>query len=418
MDIKYYAFGGHMLISLQERDESFLEKVDQEHASGFGGKIFALTEMEPEKSRGSFCVSSPSQLFMKEETLELLLRKAGHAGIPDWLDLAIQEKRVFSLNTSWRGWEDKLQEKSEIKKKTLSLVGLGDVGGILCSGLRLLGSDSISKIKIFDMDANKLVRWELECNSILPAENNLGYPEIVRTTADDIFNCDVFVFCVSVGVPGIGKEETDVRLAQLKGNSEIISHYARLARASGFKGLFAVVSDPVDMLCSAAFLASNRNESGELDFLGLAPEQIKGYGLGVMYARAAYYSKDLNRSESFLQEGRAFGPHGQGLIIADSISSYDETASSYLTSKAAASNLEVRSAGFKPYIAPALSSGSLSILATIRGGWHYSTNFIGGVYMGSRNRELDSAIEFETYDMPPLLYKKLEETYNYIKDYA
>lgn len=417
MDIKYYTFGGHMLISLTEREESFLEKVDQEYAAGFGGKIFALTEMEPVKSRRSFCVSSPSQLFLLEETLELLLVKAGQPGIPAWLDIAIREKRVFSLNTSWRGWQDSLQEKPETRKKTLSLAGLGDVGGILCSGLRLLGSDSISKIKIFDLDTNKLVRWELECNSILPPENNLDYPEIVRTTADDIFNCDVFMFCVSVGVPSVGKEETDVRLAQLRGNSAIVSHYARLARASGFKGIFAVVSDPVDMLCSAAFLASNRNECGELDFLGLAPEQIKGYGLGVMYARAAYYARDLNLSESFLREGRAFGPHGQGLIIADSISSYDETASSYLTSKAAASNLDVRSAGFKPYIAPALSSGSLSILATIKGGWHYSANFIGGVYMGARNRELDSAIEFETYMMPPQLYKKLEETYNYLRDY-
>jgi hypothetical protein len=405
-----------MLISLTERDESFLEKSDLDYAEGFGGKIFALTEMEPLKSRRSFCVSSPSQLFLKEETLELLV-KADQPGIPAWLDLAIREKRVFSLNTCWRGWQDSLQEKPATKKKTLSLAGLGDVGGILCSGLRLLGSDSISKIKIFDLDTNKLVRWELECNSILPPENNLDYPEIVRTTAADLFNCDVFVFCVSVGVPSVGKEETDVRLAQLRGNSAIISHYAKLARESGFRGLFAVVSDPVDMLCSAAFLASNRNESGELDFLGLAPEQIKGYGLGVMYARAAYYARDLKRSESFLQEGRAFGPHGQGLIIADSITNYDETASAYLTSKAAASNLEVRSAGFKPYIAPALSSGSLSILATIKGGWHYSTNFIGGVYMGSRNRELGSAIEFETYMMPLPLYKKLEETYNYLRDY-
>lgn len=416
MDIKCYTYGGHMLISLTERDESFLEKSDLGYAEGFGGKIFALTEMEPLKSRRSFCVSSPSQLFLKEETLELLV-KADQPGIPAWLDLAIREKRVFSLNTCWRGWQDSLQEKPAAKKKSLSLAGLGDVGGILCSGLRLLGSDSISKIKIFDLDTDKLVRWELECNSILPPENNFDYPEIVRTTAADLFNCDVFVFCVSVGVPSVGKEETDVRLAQLRGNSVIISHYAKLARESGFKGLFAVVSDPVDMLCSAAFLASNRNESGELDLLGLAPEQIKGYGLGVMYARAAYYARDLGRSESFLQEGRAFGPHGQGLIIADSITNYDETASAYLTSKAAASNLEVRSAGFKPYIAPALSSGSLSILATIKGGWHYSTNFIGGVYMGSRNRELGSAIEFENYMMPPPLYKKLEETYNYLRDY-
>jgi hypothetical protein len=417
MYLKYYTCRSQLLLSLKERKETFLNEVDPEYASNYGGTVFALTEMDPLKSRRSFCVSSSSQLFRSEETLELLIKKAVAPCLPSWLECALDERRVFSLNTSWKGWEDVLSAKPVVKKNVLSLAGLGDVGGILCSGLRLLGSENISKIKIFDMDVNKLVRWELECNSILPPENNLGYPEIVRTTIDEVFNCDVFVFCVSVGVPSIGKEETDVRLAQLKGNSAIISHYARLARTSGFKGLFAVVSDPVDMLCNAAFLESNRDESGVLDFCGLAPEQIKGYGLGVMYARAAYYSKDLDISESFLREGRAFGPHGQGLVIADSIENYEVAASDYLTSKASASNLQVRSAGFKPYIAPALSSGALSLLATIKGGWHYSANFIGGVYMGSRNRELDSGIEFETYAMPPQLYKKITETYNYLRDY-
>ena len=417
MDLKYYTCCSQLLLSLKERKESFLDEVDLEYASNYRGTVFALTEMDKLKSRRSFCISSSSLLFRSEETLELLLKKSVTPGLPCWLEHALDERRVFSLNTSWPDWEDVLYTKPVVKKKVISLVGLGDVGGMLCSGLRLLGSENISKIKIFDMDANKLLRWELECNSILPPENNLGYPEIVRTTVDDVFNCDVFVFCVSVGVPGISKEETDVRLAQLKGNTAIISHYARLARTSGFKGLFAVVSDPVDMLCKAAFLESNRDESGGLDFRGLAPEQIKGYGLGVMYARAAYYSKDLDISESFLREGRAFGPHGQGLVIADSVENYEVAASDYLTSKASASNLEVRSAGFKPYIAPALSSGSLSLLATIKGGWHYSSNFIGGVYMGSRNRELDAGIEFETYAMPPQLYKKITETYNYLRDY-
>ena len=417
MDLKCYTCCSQLLLSLKERKESFLKEVDLEYASNYSGTVFALTEMDQLESRRSFCISSSSQLFRTEETLELLFKKAVTPGLPSWLEQAIDERRVFSLNTSWPGWENVLSAKPAVKKKVLSLAGLGDVGGILCSGLRLLGSENISKIKIFDMDVNKLVRWELECNSILPPENNLGYPEIARTAVGDVFNCDVFVFCVSVGVPGIGKEETDVRLAQLKGNSAIVSHYARLARTSGFKGLFAVVSDPVDLLCKAAFLESNRDESGELDFRGLAPEQIKGYGLGVMYARAAYYSKDLGTSESFLREGRAFGPHGHGLIIANSIENYEVAASDYLTSKASASNLEVRSAGFKPYISPALSSGSLSLLATIKGGWHYSANFIGGVYMGSRNRELDAGIEFETYAMPPQLYKKITETYNYLRDY-
>ena len=45
------------------------------------------------------------------------------------------------------------------------------------------------------------------------------------------------------------------------------------------------------------------------------PEQIQGYGLGVMNARAAYFAKKTNVFNPFLKEGRAFGPHGQYLIV-------------------------------------------------------------------------------------------------------
>jgi len=416
MNIRYYNYQDMLLIS---QEPYAFQEMPESSASEFAGRIYALTKMDPGKSRKCFCVTSPSQLFLKEESLGLILESNSNELYPQWLNHAINERRVMSLNTNYPGWERSFEEtKRENSKKIVSLAGLGDVGGILCSGLRLLGAGTISEIKIYDRDPNKIRRWELECNSILPSEDNLGYPEVTGTTEEDIFNCDLFAFCVSVGVPAIGKEDVDVRLAQLKGNAAVVSHYARLARTRSFKGQFAVVSDPVDMLCKAAFIASNKDGNGTMDFMGLAPEQIKGYGLGVMYARAAYYSRDLNIYEDFLKEGRAFGPHGQGLVIANSIENYDGEASAYLTKKASESNLEVRAAGFKPYIAPALSSGSLSLLSSLRGSWHYSSNFLGGVYLGCRNRNLETGIEMETYIMPPALYKNIRDTYNYLDNYS
>ncbi|MHC1721361.1 MAG: lactate dehydrogenase [Clostridiaceae bacterium] len=415
MNIRYYNSKGTLLISKEPYD---FNEIPESAASGFTGRIYALTKMNPAKSRKNFCVTSPSMLFLKEEVLELILEKKEHEVLPQWLIAAINERRVISHNTNYPGWEKIPHDNAEPSKKLVSLAGMGDVGGILCSGLRLLGADSISKIKIYDKDPNKIRRWELECNSILPSDENAGYPEVTGTSEEDIFNCDIFAFCVSVGVPAIGKEDVDVRLAQLKGNAAIVSHYARLARNCGYKGQFAVVSDPVDMLCKAAFVASNKDENGLQDFKGLAPEQIKGYGLGVMYARAAYYSRDLKIYNDFLREGRAFGPHGQGLVIANSIENYDEGSSAYLTKKASESNLEVRSAGFKPYIAPALSSGSLSLLSSIKGNWHYSSNFLGGVYLGCRNRMLETGTEIETYSMPDALYKNIKDTYNYLNNYS
>ena len=204
-------------------------------------------------------------------------------------------------------------------------------------------------------------------------------------------------------------------MAQFKGNSKIVSYYASLSRKHNFNGIFAVVSDPVDLLCKVAYESSNTNELLEKDHKGLRPEQIRGYGLGVMNARAAYFANKSQDTNHYLKEGRAFGPHGEGLVIADSIKNYNKELSASLTFKTKTANLDVRAVGFKPYIAPALSSGSYSLIATIKGDFHYSAVYIGGTYMGCRNRLLNTGTELETYDLPDELFKELNKTYTYLE---
>jgi hypothetical protein len=48
----------------------------------------------------------------------------------------------------------------------------------------------------------------------------------------------------------------------------------------------------------------------------------------------------------YLTEGRAYGPHGEGLVIANSINNYDPGLSQYLTDKAGKANLDVRNFGY------------------------------------------------------------------------
>ena len=161
------------------------------------------------------------------------------------------------------------------------------------------------------------------------------------------------------------------------------------------------MSDPVDPLAKTAYLESNRDEAGHWDGLGLSPEQVQGYGLGVMNARAAYYAKKDGKFASFLREGRAFGPHGQGLVIANSVEHYREDLSQELTRLSLEANLEMRALGFKPYAAPALSSGALSILLTLRGEWHYGSVFLDGVYLGCKNRYTPAGLETELLPQIP-----------------
>ncbi|WP_411679312.1 lactate dehydrogenase [Clostridium thailandense] len=412
-DLLYYKFKNRLLISNRKYD---FEEITEEHAKNFTGEIFTLNSINPEKSKRSYYVTSPENLFIDKESLNMLkYTYNNNLNIPNWLLKHIADRNVISINTKYTNWEEAFEDsfqvlsdnKKDLAKWNITVVGLGDVGGTLVTGLRLLGSDCISRINIYDKDEKKAKRWEYECNQILPPEFDANYPNIYFIEEEDLFNCDMFVFCVSVGVPEIGTEASDVRLVQFQGNSKIVRYYAELASKRNFKGIFSVVSDPVDLLCKSAF-------EGSLDGkTPLLPEKIRGYGLGVMNARACYYAKQREESKHYLKEGRAFGPHGEGLIIADSINNYNEEISDYLTTKTRKANLEVRSIGFKPYIAPALSSGALSIIATIKGNWHYSATFIGGKFMGCRNRLLPKGVELEFYkNMPNKLFNKLLDTYN------
>lgn len=410
----YYLWKEKLLIS--EKEYSKLQEIPESEAEKYKGKIFALTNMEPELSRRSFSVCHENFLFIKEENLNLLVKPVTSTiDVPQWLKAAINDNRVTALNTTYPNWEDVLTYTTPTKWK-INVVGLGDVGGTLLTGLRLLGAENVESLGLYDRDAARMQRYNYELSQILSPDMNEHNMDIISLKEEEIFHCDMFVFCVSVGVPQVGNETKDVRMVQLEGNAKIIKHYANMARLSGFKGIFAVVSDPVDLLCKVAFNESNKDSDGVLDFKGLAPEQIRGYGLGVMNARACYYASLQGNTKHYIHEGRAFGPHGQGLIIADSISNYNEELSEALTYSTKTANLDVRATGFKPYIAPALSSGTLSLLATINSKWHYSATFIGGTFMGCKNRLLPSGTQLETLALNETLLNKLNSTYKLLQD--
>ena len=287
----------------------------------------------------------------------------------------------------------------------VNLLALGDVGATLLMALKVLGGGLIERIGIYDVNPDVMSRFEIEMNQIGWPFGEKKLPEVVCLDEEDLFDCDMFVFCASKAVPPIGAGG-DVRMVQLAANSKIVSYYGRLAGEKNYKGIFAVVSDPVDPLCKAALLAS-----------GLQPGQVRGYGLGVMNKRAEYYARGDRRFESYLTEGRAFGPHGGDLVIANSIENYDDEVSRELTVLTVAANLKVRELGFKPYIAPALSSGAISLLLTLRGEWNYSSVYMGkgteGAFLGIKNR-IDPAsgeVIIEDLLLPQKLYDRIENAY-------
>ena len=250
-------------------------------------------------------------------------------------------------------------------------------------------------------------RYVLELNQILDRET----PRIVRRSPADLFDCDLFLFTASRGVPPVGAAG-DVRMLQFEKNREMLRAYAKQARSSGFRGLFCQISDPVDLLARAVFLQSNRNEGGALDFGGLLPEQIVGFGLGVMKARADFMARRMGKSCPNL---RAYGPHGAGLVIANDPAAYDEALSLELTRQTVAANVEVRALGFKPYIAPAVSSACLSILQLIRGEAFHGAVPLGGVYFGCRSRRMGGFASC-TEALHPALVARIEVAWQALRE--
>lgn len=297
------------------------------------------------------------------------------------------------------------------ERKRVHLAGLGDVGQNVALGLTLLGEEVIGRIGLYDLNGAQCQRMEAELSQIAAPPGDRQIPKLSAVSWEEMFDCDVFLFCATKSVPAVGSGIPDVRMAQYEANRQIVAQYARHAAAKGYRGLFAVVSDPVDLLCMEALRSSWEEPEGT--GRPLTPDQIRGCGLGVMNARAAYYAGKYPEYAGYLQEGRAFGPHGEGLVIANSLDldRYDDAVSRALTEKTVRANMEIRDLGFKPFLAPAMSSAVLTLLAMLQGEWNYSAACLNGLYFGALNRQTAEGVEWETVPLPEKLFWRLERSF-------
>lgn len=376
-------------------------------------EVTFLISRPPELRRASFLVTDSRQLTAKNDGVEWLDSRRIESSVPELPDDILQRLQAGELraiNFRHPQWEKIAVTSRQPNRKRVNLLALGDVGGTLLTALKLLGGECISTIGICDLNENAVARWEAEMSQISWPWEYEGLPTVEAVPPERLFACDVFIFAAAKAVPAVGQESGDVRMAQFAANRPLVEAYARQAREAGFDGLFAVLSDPVDPLCKAAYLASNMDGNGRWDGKGLPAERVQGFGLGVMNARAAALSRNDLRFLPFLTDGRSFGPHGEGLVIANSIVRYDDEISKELTEKVKTANLRIRELGFKPYVAPAISSGAMQLILTLRGHWHCGSVCLGGVWFGVRNRYTAHGLETESLNLPDELFARLKET--------
>lgn len=372
--------------------------------------LVILVRRDPVHSRGFWAITDLGQLTEPEGPAALLPRRAPDDAPQDLAEF-VRAHGASVLNTAFPGGFDFADRwfgpRPDPYKVTL--VGLGDVGGTVLTGLKLLGQE-IKEIQIFDYNQAQCKRYAMELNQVLPLSPDRPMPKITVCREDQLFDCDLFLFTASRGVPPVGQEGQDVRMAQYEANRAMLAAYARRARAAQFQGIFCQISDPVDLLARAVYLESNRGEAGHYDWQGLLPEQVQGFGLGVMAARARYYAETLDLDPNQVE---VFGPHGQGLVAANRVDDgFDPELSDQLSKLTREANLRVRDLGFKPYIAPGLSSAAISILQMLRGEWHYGAVSLGSAYFGCRSRFTGLGLETLREPLHGELVERLEKVYN------
>ncbi len=402
--MKLYEYRGFCLAEHGGRAPEGAEAI----ARPFDPLVF-LIRRDPLKSRGYFAIGSLAQLD-EPEGPNLLLPPPETEEETE-LSRFVEAHGARVVNTAFSRWFLVLSAfcAREREQKRIHLVGLGNVGGTTALGLKLLGTD-LAGIGVYDHDRNQCLRYEAELNQVLPVHDGATLPPVAIVPEQALFDCDALLFTAARAVPEVGAESGgDVRMMQYAANRELLRAYARRARESGFAGLFCQISDPVDQLSRAVFLMSNQDEKGEFDWNGLLPEQVRGFGLGVMHARADYCAA---RAEIAAGQLRVYGPHGDGLVIANAPNEgYDGACSRALTHQAETANMAVRAYGYKPYIAPGLSSAAISVLRALRGEWHDAAVPLGGAYFGCCARISARGPEQRRERLHPELMERICESY-------
>lgn len=136
----YYKHDGNILVSKTEYKGMPL--VSEQEAAVSDCPLFLLTKLDPLFSRAKHHVSSAASAFMEAEGIDMLYKSDSVSDLPQWLISRISEGKVSSINTGYPKWQE-LINAAVPKKWRINVIGLGDVGGILVTGLRLLGGDVI-----------------------------------------------------------------------------------------------------------------------------------------------------------------------------------------------------------------------------------------------------------------------------------
>ncbi|MBI5755012.1 hypothetical protein HZA41_02225, partial [Candidatus Peregrinibacteria bacterium] len=342
---------------------------------------------------------------------------------------------IICVNTQWpeqaiQGWLERVMEHRPPSR--LGIIGFGRIGfeaakTILSSSYFAERSESsfpISQLGILNHSLDPLFRAKMLELEHIATGNSTQLTKFENE--EDLFRTsDVVLFIVSDVVPSLTiqkPKQTDVRMVQFPFNLGILRQYLEIAKNSQFSGLFAIVSDPPDHLATAVNNEIAQKISGNpYSSERLGNHQLPAFSGLLNFSRAEWVIRNMgdeNLKDSFRREGDVFGPHGQGLVVANARGdNFDPDLSRVVSQMASVANYAVRQAGKLPYDAPGVNL-ALGIIDILCGKDGPISLHIGNVTCGVRAKlhGLSCAFEVHAFDNAhSILVERVHDAANLIR---
>ena len=182
----------------------------------------------------------------------------------------------------------------ETKKKVV-LVGAGFVG--MSMAYALLNQGGVDELVLIDVNKDKAIGEEMDLSHCLPYS-----PQKVKIKAGDYDECkDANVVVITAG---LAQKPGQSRLELAVANTKIMKDITQNVMKNGFKGVFIVASNPVDLMSYVVAEVS-----------GMPKSKVIGSGTVLDTARLRYLIADYLKVSSKNVHAYILGEHGDSSLV-------------------------------------------------------------------------------------------------------
>ena len=182
----------------------------------------------------------------------------------------------------------------ETKKKVV-LVGAGFVG--MSMAYALLNQGGVDELVLIDVNKDKAIGEEMDLSHCLPYS-----PQKVKIKAGDYDECkDANVVEITAG---LAQKPGQSRLEHAVANTKIMKDITQNVMKNGFKGVFIVASNPVDLMSYVVAEVS-----------GMPKSKVIGSGTVLDTARLRYLIADYLKVSSKNVHAYILGEHGDSSLV-------------------------------------------------------------------------------------------------------